>query len=77
MPYAEEIKSHPFFAGFDFDKLLKKELEPPFKPVLNDSLDVKYFDQEFTSEDLANSAIPQQKIDMVKKNQDQFEEFDC
>ncbi len=28
----EEILKHPFFAGLDTDKLLKKELEAPFKP---------------------------------------------
>ena len=71
-----EIKQHPFFKGFDFDKLLKKEIEAPFKPVLKDSLDVSNFDADFTSEDLVSSAIPQQKIDMVKKRQDEFAEFD-
>ena len=72
----DEIKEHPFFKGFDFDKLLKKELEAPFKPILKDSLDVSNFDADFTSEELVSSAIPQQKIEMVKKRQDEFAEFD-
>lgn len=25
----EKIKQHDFFKGFDFDKLLKKEIQPP------------------------------------------------
>lgn len=30
---AEEIKKHPFFAkNIDFNKLLKKQIQPPFKP---------------------------------------------
>jgi len=29
-----EIKSHPFFNGFSFDKLFNYELEAPFKPDL-------------------------------------------
>lgn len=43
----ETLKKHPFFAGIDFGKLYRRELEPPFKPdpdVLNN------FDQEFTSQ---------------------------
>ena len=28
----EEIIRHPFFAGIDFDKLLNKVYQPPFKP---------------------------------------------
>lgn len=26
----KEIKEHPFFDGIDWDKILKKEYEPPF-----------------------------------------------
>ena len=30
---AEEIRKHPFFAkNIDFNKLLKKQIQPPFKP---------------------------------------------
>ena len=30
---AEEIKKHPFFAkNIDFNRLLKKQIQPPFKP---------------------------------------------
>ena len=30
---AEEIKKHPFFSkNIDFDKLLQKKIQPPFKP---------------------------------------------
>mmetsp|Transcript_9406 Transcript_9406/g.15215 ORF Transcript_9406/g.15215 Transcript_9406/m.15215 type:complete len:123 (+) Transcript_9406:271-639(+) len=28
----KEVKEHKFFDGIDFGKLLKKEIEPPFKP---------------------------------------------
>ena len=30
----ENIKKHPFFATINFDKLLAKEITPPFKPTL-------------------------------------------
>lgn len=28
----EEIKEHPWFENFDWDKLLNRELDAPFKP---------------------------------------------
>ena len=44
----DEIKNHPFFKNVDFDKVLNKEYEPPFKPDLNSDTDLKYFDKCFT-----------------------------
>ena len=33
---AEEIKSHPFFANhIDFQKLIQKKIQPPFKPSVS------------------------------------------
>ncbi len=29
----DDIKNHPFFNGIDWNKLEKKEIEPPFKVV--------------------------------------------
>ena len=38
---------------YNFDKLLKKEITPPFKP--NSKEWEKYFDEEFTKEEAINS----------------------
>ncbi|CDJ57685.1 AGC kinase, putative [Eimeria maxima] len=40
---AEEIKRHPFFESVDWDLLLAKKIEPPFKPHLRSHEDSKYF----------------------------------
>lgn len=46
------VKSHAFFEGLDWDKLLKGEVEPPFVPnASGDPRDAKNFDLEFTSVD--------------------------
>ena len=71
----EEIKVHPFFQGFDFDALLNKKLEAPFIPKLSGKLDVRNFDEEFTSEEIATSVIPEKNLEFIKRNQDQFDEF--
>lgn len=46
---AQELKDHPFFADVDWDALAKKNVVPPFKPVLKSELDVSNFDPEFTN----------------------------
>ena len=70
------LKNILFFKGLDFDALEQKKIESPFKPILEDSLDVRNFDDEFTSEDLVSSEITEKNLDLIKKNQDQFDEFD-
>ncbi len=72
-----EIREHPFFSGFDFDALLAKKLPAPYKPKLKDTLDVGNFDEEFTSEDVVTSAIPEKNLEFIKRNQDQFKEFNA
>ena len=72
----EEIKKHPFFKGIDFKALENKKIKAPFKPVLENSFDVRNFDDEFTSEDLASSEITDASMEFIKKNQDKFEGFD-
>jgi len=72
----EEIMRHPFLADLKLDQLLSKSIEPPFKPKLSaDLFDVSNFDTQFTSEEAINSVIPQQKLDQIRKNMDQFEDF--
>ncbi|KAI6203602.1 Non-specific serine/threonine protein kinase [Aphelenchoides besseyi] len=41
------IKNHPFFATIDWDKLYRREIQPPFQPTLTADV-TYYFDTEFT-----------------------------
>lgn len=43
---AEEIKEHPFFADIDWDKMMKKQIPTPYKPLLDSKDDTKHFDKE-------------------------------
>lgn len=45
----EELKRHAFFATINWDKLHKREINPPFKPAVVQTDDAFYFDTEFTS----------------------------
>jgi serine/threonine protein kinase len=46
----EEIKAHAFFSEIHWDALLRKEIEPAWKPQLKSEVDVGNFDEEFTGE---------------------------
>ena len=71
----DDIRSHPFFSNFDFQALLAKKLTSPYIPVLKNNLDVGNFDNQFTSEDVVTSAIPEKNLELIKRNQDAFKEF--
>lgn len=47
---AEDIKKHAYFKHVKWDKILNKEVSPPYKPKINSRTDVSNFDEEFTRE---------------------------
>jgi len=47
---AAEVKKHPFFESIAWDKLLKKEVTPPFIPTTTGKLDTQNVDDEFKKE---------------------------
>lgn len=54
----EDIKSHEFFKDFDFEALLEKKIEPPYKPNIEDIKDNnKKLEEKFTYEDLKKTGI--------------------
>jgi p70 ribosomal S6 kinase len=59
---AIEIKSHDFFNGICWDKVLKRDYEPPFVPILSSEDDVSNFDTRFTSKS------PRESDDMGGRN---------
>ena len=71
----EDIKSHPFFSSIDFTLVEQKKLPAPFIPQLNNETDVKYFDEEFTNEEIDMSYIPKKNQAVIRANQDKFKEF--
>ncbi|KAL5519852.1 YPK1 [Sanghuangporus baumii] len=67
---AEEIKRHPFFEKhIDFDKLLAKKIQPPFKPKVASAVDVSNFDEVFTSEEPLDSVVEDSKLSQTVQEQ--------
>ena len=51
-----ELKEHPFFKNIDWDLLFKKQVSPPFKPMVESDESVANFNPELTTTDLRDAA---------------------
>uniref|UniRef100_A0AAY4DIV0 Protein kinase C n=1 Tax=Denticeps clupeoides TaxID=299321 RepID=A0AAY4DIV0_9TELE len=69
----DAIMRHPFFNKLDWDKLQKRELEPPFKPRIKSLEDVNNFDPDFTQEEPTLTPIEDGLIPYA--NQEDFKDF--
>jgi len=54
-----QIKSHPWFEGIDWDMLLNKQIPAPWKPVVSGADDVSNIDETFTQEDAQHMTPPE------------------
>ncbi|CAO3596779.1 unnamed protein product [Absidia cylindrospora] len=69
-----DIKNHPFFSKhIDWDLLIQKKVQPPFKPNVENAYDTTNFDDEFTSEAPLESLVDESQIS--KTMQEQFAGF--
>uniref|UniRef100_A0A3Q3AAL3 Protein kinase C n=1 Tax=Kryptolebias marmoratus TaxID=37003 RepID=A0A3Q3AAL3_KRYMA len=67
------VISHAFFASIDWDKLNRREIEPPFKPRIKTPEDVNNFDPDFTQEEPTLTPIDDPAIPAI--NQEEFRNF--
>eukprot|EP01104_Vermistella_antarctica_P004365 TRINITY_DN1482_c0_g6_i1.p1 TRINITY_DN1482_c0_g6~~TRINITY_DN1482_c0_g6_i1.p1 ORF type:complete len:488 (+),score=142.70 TRINITY_DN1482_c0_g6_i1:88-1464(+) len=67
------IKAHPFFTAIDWDKLLAKEMKPPFKPSVKNAEDTSQVDPSFTELD-PNLSVTDAS-DITDAAQDNFANF--
>eukprot|EP00164_Ancoracysta_twista_P002559 GFYU01003407.1.p1 GENE.GFYU01003407.1~~GFYU01003407.1.p1 ORF type:complete len:700 (-),score=265.72 GFYU01003407.1:140-2239(-) len=69
---ADEIKNHPFWSDIDFNDLVAKKIEPPFKPEVSGDMDYKYVDPAFTNQPVVDSLVDKSKLDPSKTKFDGF-----
>jgi serine/threonine protein kinase len=61
---SDNIKRHPWFQEVDWAALLRKEVRPPFVPVIpNSNLPINNFEREFTIIPANDSAGREAKLD--------------
>eukprot|EP00158_Paraphelidium_tribonemae_P009248 Partr_v1_DN28811_c2_g1_i1_m33881 putative Ribosomal protein S6 kinase len=65
-----EIQTHDFFRTINFDLLFQKAIEPPFKPEVDNDLDVSYFDDEFTN--MPAELTPPRTQSILRASEDQL-----
>ena len=53
----EMLFKHDFFRQIDFDKLFRKEIQPPHIPTIQDPTDLSHFNQEFTRMNVCDTPI--------------------
>lgn len=68
-----EVKQHVWFSDIDWDKLIRKEIEPPFKPKVKNMEDTTQIDPTFTRERPVDS-VPDQSV-LSESVQGNFEGF--
>lgn len=51
------VKSHPFFEGLDWEKLYRREYQPPFVPVVQHLYDLGNIDPQFVNEPIPKSIL--------------------
>jgi len=69
-----EIKSHPFFTGIDWDKLMAREIEPTFKPFVTGPEDTRNIDKIFLDETARDTPAVSALSPNAKKNH-HFDQF--
>lgn len=68
-----EVKNHPWFGDIDWDKLVRKEIDPPFKPKVKSVEDTSQIDPTFTREKAIDS-VPDPSV-LSESVQGNFEGF--
>ena len=64
---AEEVLKHKFFAGLDLEKLLRKEIEPPYVPLVKSASDISNFDAKMVgSIEIHESIVPEENVLKIK-----------
>ena len=69
------FKNHEYFKSIDWDKLLKKEIKPPYKPTVKSAKDTKYVHKAYLEAPVVDSA-PGSDIQLGEEGYDQDKHFD-
>ncbi|KAI9309974.1 serine/threonine-protein kinase SCH9 [Zopfochytrium polystomum] len=71
---ADEIRSHPYFEDVDWEKLMKRQVKPPFKPKVESEIDTSNFDPVFT-EAMPVDSLPRNSAPLSETMQQNFKGF--
>lgn len=58
-----EIQMHQFFTNINWNSMLLRKLEPPFRPLVDSDVDTRYFEKAFTGENVQLTPTTSEDID--------------
>jgi serine/threonine protein kinase len=58
----EAVTKHPFFKGIDWDALLRKEIQPPWKPPVKSETDTSQIEDTFKQEAAVDSVVDHSSV---------------
>ncbi|CAF4081518.1 unnamed protein product [Rotaria sp. Silwood2] len=70
-----EIKEHSFFRRIDWQKIEAREVQPPFKPKINNPRQAENFDKCFTNNPFKKTECD--RLVLASINDDTFQNFSC
>jgi len=70
----DDLKQHAFFKEINFEKMMKKEIDPPYKPKKSSDT-TSNFDSTFTSEPVVDSVAQPSGLGTLSDNPDAFQGF--
>lgn len=71
----DDILGHPWFADVDIDAILNKSEVAPFMPKIQGIRDLSNFDPEVTAQNLRESILPEESINLIRDKTDVFKDF--
>eukprot|EP00300_Choanocystis_sp_HF-7_P042252 c9011_g1_i2.p1 GENE.c9011_g1_i2~~c9011_g1_i2.p1 ORF type:complete len:426 (-),score=101.37 c9011_g1_i2:107-1384(-) len=71
---ANEIRSHPFFSGMDWDMVMAKGYQPEYVPVVLSEHDTTNFDPQYTQLSVVDSVVAESELNAIASNRT-FEGF--
>lgn len=75
-----DIRTHPFFSAINWEDMLAKKIDVPYKPKVKGQDDASNFDSTFTSEPVVDSLVPASELSKTLTSQeghvgDAFKDF--
>jgi len=71
---SQDVKKHPFFKDIDWEKLEKKEMEPPYKPKVKSDSDTSQIDSVFLVEKAQDSLVENALSETIQR-ENAFDDF--
>lgn len=71
----KEVLSHPWLSDIDIPQIMEKRVKPEYVPTISGDDDTSQFDASFTEMSIDPTQIPEKNLELIKKRNKDFEQF--